>query len=122
MAEEPRTIEGIIFPWVETGTEGVVWSLQESKYISEDGKRWDYSGLNPLQDGDCLTVFNDDGSVRWEGTIKLEYERNYEPYPMNPQYGQQAVNGWWVRGLQEGVDPEEWFRMFHDQPRAVLRR
>lgn len=117
-----EVIKGIIFPFAETGTEGIIWSLQDEKYISEDGKRWQYDGLNPLQDGDHLTVLNDDGSVFWEGTIKLEYKRNYQPYPMNPSHGQQAVGGCWVHGLQEDVEPEQWLNMFAEQRKAVLRR
>lgn len=99
-------IKGKLDPFFETGTEGVIWS------VYEDGKEG-YDGLHCLEDGDYLMVFNpDDDSLVWEGNVNLEYERNYRPYPMNPKYGQQEVYGFWVHGLQENVEPEDWGTWF----------
>jgi hypothetical protein len=107
-------IHGRLDPFWETGTEGVCWSL-------EDRIRPGYDGLFPLSDGDHLTIFDDDGNQLWSGTISFEYERNYQPYPMNPQYGQQAVFDHWVRGLQRDIAPETWASWFFDHRRATLQ-
>ena len=108
-------IHGRLEAFWETGTEGVIWS------IYEDGKTG-YDGLNTVESGDLLTVFNDASKkqVLWQGEVNLEYEQNYRPYPMNPAYGQQEVLGYWVHGLQDGMPPETWARMFFEEKPATL--
>lgn len=99
-------ISGVLIPFFETGTEGILWALEEHP------PKGGYEGLHILKDGDYLTVFGDSGEIIWEGTIKLEYKTGYRPYPLNPKYGQQAVFGCWIHGNQEGMDLEEWASMF----------
>ena len=91
-----NVIRGVLDPFFETGTEGVIWS------VYEDG-RTGYDGLNCLADGDYLRIFDkeDPTKVVWEGIIDLEWERNYRKYPLNPKYGQQEVGGFWVHGIQK---------------------
>lgn len=116
-------IHGIAFDWFETGTEGVVWVVQDERHIStkEDGSpSWSYDGLKVLRDGDHLTLYAKDGSVTWEGVIDFDMEIGYTPYPMNPEYGQQAIDGWWVHGVQRGINPSMWLQWFRDNPRAKL--
>jgi len=97
-----------------TGTEGVVWSICKSKS--------EYDGLHSLIDGDEIIIYSQDKSeVVWRGVIQLEYERLYQPYPLNPQYGQQSINNFWVNGFQVGVDPHIWANWFFDEFPAVLR-
>ena len=100
-------IKGKCDPYFETGTEGVIWS------VYEDGKEG-YDGLHCLNEGDYLTIFDpaDSTKVVWEGNIDLEYERNYLPFPMNPEYGQQAIMGMWVHGIQRNVEPDDWGTWF----------
>jgi len=100
-------VKGKLDPFFETGTEGVLWS------VYEDGKEG-YDGLHVLKKDDYLTIFDpeDNTKVIWEGNIDLEYKRNYHPYPMNPEYGQQAVHGMWVHGFQVDVVPEDWGTWF----------
>lgn len=112
-------LSGVLSSHSETGTEGIVWAFQDAKFIGTDGK-WSYDGLHALRDGDHIKAFNDDGSIRWEGTIALEYKRRWRTYPLNPSQGQQEVEGYWVHGFQVGVEPEDWFHMFEDGPKAVL--
>jgi hypothetical protein len=102
-----NVIRGVLEPFFETGTEGVIWS------VYEDG-RTGYDGLNCLADGDYLKIFDkeDPTKVVWEGIIDLEWERNYRKYPMNPEYGQQEVGGFWVHGLQSDVTPQQWGHWF----------
>lgn len=109
-------VSGVLEPFFETGTEGVVWSVY-------DPRKRGYEGLNQLQNGDHLTVYEPDGvTIRWKGVVRLEYKRNYRPYPMNPKYGQQEVLGYWVHGLQRTLEPEAWARMFFDGLPCLLRR
>jgi hypothetical protein len=101
------TIKGKCDPFFETGTEGVIWSLYE------DGKEG-YDALQVIDQGDYLTIFDPENPTKvvWEGNIDLEWERNYHPYPMNPQYGQQAIMGMWVHGIQRNVEPDDWGTWF----------
>jgi len=110
-------IKGKLDPFFETGTEGVIWAVYDD---TKEG----YAGLNCLTRGDYLTIFDpeDTNKVIWEGNIDLEYERNYHPYPMNPQYGQQAIGGFWVHGIQRGVDPDTWGKWFFKHyPAEVIK-
>jgi hypothetical protein len=111
------TIKGKLEPFSETGTEGVVWSLHED---GVDG----YDGLNCLHQGDYLTIFDplDITKVIWEGNIDLEFERNYHPFPRNPQYGQQAIFGMWVHGIQRDVEPDDWgIWFFKEYPAELIK-
>src|SRR5437870_654623 len=96
-------LEGVLEAYFETGTEGVIWSFEEN------GKEG-YDGLHCLKKGDFLRVFNNaaEKKVIFEGEVDLEYKRLYYPYPLNPQYGQQAVFGMWVHGFQKTEEPEVW--------------
>ena len=108
-------VEGRLEAFYETGTEGVHWSIQEHV-------RKGYDSLHPVRTGDHLTVFGDGGDVLWSDTVKLEYQSRFRPFPRNPEYGQQEVCGFWVHGLQEGMDPEEWADMFFAERQARLRK
>lgn len=122
-AGEPEPIQGVLFAWSETGTEGVVWSVQDERHMRArpDGSpEWDYEGLNPLRDGDRLAVLRPDGSVEWEGIVALEYGRRRRPYPLNPADGQQEVHGFWVNGLQRDLAPETWAAWFFEGRPARL--
>lgn len=105
---------GRLEPFFETGTEGIVWSVLVDGLLG-------YDALLPLENGDELVIYGQDGTVAWQGVIALEYKRRQRPYPMNPQYSQQEVLGRWVNGLQEGVDPEVWAQAFFQQAPAVVR-
>ena len=98
----PSTIKGVLEPFAETGTEGIVWSVQDEAHISADGK-WDLTGLNTLQDGDFLRVFNNAArkDVLWEGEIKLKAARG-------------PLDG------QDGIDNAEWRKMFDDHKPGML--
>jgi hypothetical protein len=99
-------IKGILEPFCETGTEGIVWSLQDEKHISADGKQWSYDGLNCLEDGDFLKVFNDAArkKVIWQGEIKLKH-------PPATRFN---------RGVQDGVDERKWTGMFFEAKLGTL--
>lgn len=100
---------GVLDAFFETGTEGVLWSVLE---VPSKG----YESLHVLQDGDELTVYRSDGSIRWSGIVELEYETGYRSYPKNPEHGQQCVFGYWVHGNQRGMDLKVWAAMFFGLP------
>lgn len=107
-------IHGELEAFWETGTEGVYWSVIDPSLPG-------YDGLWNLNDGDHLRVLDADDTVLWEGVIALEYEQNWQPYDDDDaEYGQQAVHGYWVHGLQQEVDPETWASLFFLRQRAVL--
>jgi hypothetical protein len=93
------TVTGRLEAFCETGTEGIIWS------VYEDGKTG-YDGLNCLEDGDFLKIFNDAArtEVAWEGEIKLKY-------PPATRFN---------RGIQRGVDEQNWARMFVDEKYATV--
>ena len=101
------TIKGMLEPFSETGTEGVVWSVN-------DESKTGYDALNCLGRGDHLAIFDlvNPKELIWYGNIDLEYERNKQPFPHNPEYSQQAVFGYWVHGFQKNVEPEQWATWF----------
>ena len=71
-----------------------------------------YEGLHILKDGDCLTIFAKDDSVRvvWEGTIKLH---------RFPPFAEHAF-GLWIHDDQEGILREEWAQWFFKEYPAKL--
>jgi hypothetical protein len=93
--------------YFETGTEGVLWAVYDP---NEKG----YNGLYILKDGDELNIYdkNAPDNILWSGIIKLEYE-TYKQV-LNKKYNtqQQSVCGFWVHGLQEGVDGTTWGEYF----------
>lgn len=101
----PTKIIGKADWFAETGTEGVLWA------VIEDGKQG-YDGLNILKEGDCLTIWNEDGSIAFCGLIQPNYTIGYQPYPLNPQNGQPAALGMWVHWTQDGWQPDDWARLF----------
>lgn len=109
-----KKIKGVLEPFFETGTEGILWALYDDE---ENG----YQSLHILNKSNYLKVFDKDGNIYWEGEIDLEYERNYSAYPLNPKYGQQALLGYWINGLQKNVEPEFWGKMFCNKMRAELQ-
>ncbi len=110
IAAAPAT--GRLLPFSEQGMEGVVWCVEM------DGRRW-YDALHPLRDGDHLAVLADDGSLEWAGFVDLDRAANAFESPV----WHQQVDGYWVRGLQRGVEPETWSNWFRDgRPARVVPR
>ena len=107
-------MRGFLAPFFETGTEGVVWSLDDPGLPG-------YDSLHPLMNGDELRVLDDAGSTLWEGVVRLDRTTGLLPHYPGGEPVQQAVLGYWVHGLQEGMDPEAWGRLFFEGRRAVLR-
>jgi hypothetical protein len=113
-ASDSIVIRGQLFPFSETGTEGVVWAL------TADGVPG-YDNLFTLSDGDELLAYGPDGSIAWQVVVSLEYERRFRPYPLNPQHGQQEIMGAWVHGFQRDLRPHQWAKPFFQEAPAVAR-
>ena len=109
-APTEHVIDGVLDWFFETGTEGVRWVVTTDY---GEARRY-HTNLHILRDGDQLTVYDADGSVRWRGVIDFEYESNWTEYPARSGsgVGQQAIGGWWVRGVQRGWAPEAWADLF----------
>ena len=72
-----------------------------------------YDDLVDVEEGDRLTVFMPDGeTVAFGGVIDPDFEVGFQPYPMNPDLGQQCSCGFWVHWIQRGWDPDMWGRLF----------
>lgn len=76
----------------------------------------------PLKQDSLVRVFKtiSEGDELWSGTVKLEYQS--EKHTAETGYSQQAVLGMWVHGLQEGLEPQKWAAMFHDNLPAILEK
>ena len=114
-----RPIEGELIDFFETGTEGVIWML-------EDDCRHGRDALETICEGDNLTIMDQLGAILWRGTIRCDKEKGRRPYPMNPEFSQQCALGCWVHWIQEGFEPDEWAKFFmradSDRLRGFLRK
>lgn len=96
---------GVLEPWFETGTEGIIWSVQE------DGKDG-YDGLNVIKAGDHLTVYDEKGKTYFKGKIYPDHKAGWRRYPKNSKCGQPCALGCWVHWTQIGWEPDDWARLF----------
>lgn len=109
-----HAIIGRLTAFVETGTEGVIWSMIMDGIPS-------YEGLFPLQNGDEILTYDAAGNISWRGVVDLDFDSRRTASPLNPQYQQQEVMGMWVHGLQRGTDAQAWAELFFSEAPAVAR-
>lgn len=104
-------LEGVCHFHSETGTEGGLWSFQDSRFISPGGS-WSYEGLHVLCDGDHLTIFSPDNpqQVVWSGTISLR------EHPLFAEH----TSGFWIHADQDGVARDTWAEYFFKNYPAKL--
>jgi hypothetical protein len=117
---DAQRLDGHLYAWWETGTEGVYWSLVTDWHAT----RRSYDNVYVLEEGDILTIVDEDGSVAWHGMIAWDLHTRRLRSPYNPDRIQQEVGGLWVHGLQRGVDPEVWvdFFMGHEMLLPSIRQ
>lgn len=108
--------EGKLFAWFETGTEGLVWAIQE------DGKEG-YDGLVPIRPGDLLTITAPDGRKLFEAEINCDYKTGWQPRWEGAEHGQPVAKGYWIHWTQHGWSPDDWAELFLDEKnRGTLTR
>jgi len=111
--------EGELMDFFETGTEGVIWTL-------EDDAHYGYEALQTICEGDHLTILDRVGETVWRGIIRCDKKVGSRPYTMNPQYNQQCALGHWVHWIQRGFKPDAWAAFFirpdYDRYRGILVR
>ncbi|MBI5421031.1 MAG: hypothetical protein HZA35_01825 [Parcubacteria group bacterium] len=111
---ESSEFNGTVRSFFETGCEGVMW------VFIEDGKHG-YAAIHDIEDGDMLSIYNEDGSVAFEGKIVSDWEIGYAEYPMNPGHGQPTALGYWIHWTQKGWTPDDWARLFIREDGKQLR-
>jgi hypothetical protein len=94
---------GHLLYWSETGTEGGYWAFAKDGFKGSEG-------LHILRNCDWLTVFNPNGSVRWEGRIRLN---SCAPF-------KQRAGGLRIHNDQMGVERQFWAEMFVSELKAEL--
>jgi hypothetical protein len=102
--KDGSVVFGSLDPFCETGTEGVIWSLQE---YGKSG----YAGLHCLEDGEHLSVYSEvrDGKVEWQGRLDF-----------GPEKVKKIEN--WAEVLRETkhMDTKQWLQMSFDKRPIVL--
>ncbi len=103
-------IEGTLDWSYEPGSDGVRWAFT-TDYSTATRP---FQNLHILHDGDTLTIYAEDASVRWSGVISLEYDTGWRTFTHRgePDFGQQEVGGFWVNGVQRGWALADWADLF----------
>lgn len=101
------TMQGYLSDFWEQGMEEAPWLIfQDARYCAGPRGGWDREGLHRLGEGDRLTIFNEDGSVCWAGTITTRRVGWFSKL--------QAGSSQWY---PEGMDSTTWTGFFrHDPP------
>lgn len=96
---------GVLNGYFETGCEGMMWALLK------DGDEGCESFVF-IKAGDYLTIFNQDGTVMYEGEIIPDYKTGWQEFPLNPGFGQPAALDCWIHWTQKGWNPDDWASLF----------
>ncbi len=113
--KELQTFIGTLDHFFETGCEGLMWVLKK------DGEKGYYEALEFLEAGDYLTIYNEDGSVMFEGKIVEDCKAGWQEYPMNPGNGQPCALECWIHWTQKGWKPDDWAALFIRGNKTLLR-
>lgn len=110
---EPKRIDGVLDPFWETGTEGIVWSVYGDRANSP---QLSYDKLHTLRDGDRLIIYAPDNeTVVFDDFINLVWQPSCEQDPATGvlvERPYQTALGFVVNGVQMGLNPDEWARFF----------
>ncbi len=102
---------GVVDNFFETGTEGVMWVLLKDGFEG-------YNALVPVDPGDYLKVFAEDGSIAFEGKIIPDWDIGWAEYPNYPGHGQPCALGYWIHWTQKGWEPDKWALLFFNKDLA----
>ncbi|MCP8900059.1 hypothetical protein [Gilvimarinus xylanilyticus] len=100
----PTPVFGLLIEYFETGTEGVVWALQQ------DGTAG-YEGLIILEPGDQVDIFNHNGQKVYGGIIVPDYSIGARQRP-GSTISQPVALGRWAHWIQSGFEPDVWAEYF----------
>jgi hypothetical protein len=109
-----KAMNGNLSAWFETGTEGLIWIMEE------DGHQG-YASMRFPAKGDYLKVTAPNGNVLFDGIVDPDYDAGKKGrYPGDPS-GQPTALGYWIHWTQRGWTPDDWAKLFLDEKnRAVL--
>lgn len=111
-----QVFKGAIFAFFETGTEGLLWALQQDGVCG-------YEGLICLGEGDLVSIHSPEGEILFEGVIKQDYQTGAIPRYEGDPCSQVTALGYWVHWSQEGWAPDSWAKLFVDEcNRGTIRR
>ncbi|MEK7478571.1 MAG: hypothetical protein AAB626_01440 [Patescibacteria group bacterium] len=110
-----KIIRGVLDPFWESGTEGMIWSIDNGK----DKKGYD--GLYCIHTGDHLTIYGEKGEIIFKGKIFQDTMAGWTEYPRNPGNGQPLALGCWIHWTQIGWKPDDWARLFLRGKKPALR-
>lgn len=116
-----RQYTGRLTAHAEMGSDGWWWMI-EREHASEAPDRSGSDYLEPVEEGDCLEVFDDQGAILWAGEIHGDTAYGWYPDWAAVLYGQQQVCGHDVHWVQKCDDPEAWAAMFFDHRPARLTK
>jgi len=94
-------LEGNLYFYFETGTEGGYWAFESNEPILEGQSAYDQ--LHILKNGDRLKIQHPtEKSIVWDGVIDLiQFDRFTE-----------NIKGMWIHSDQKGISREEWSSYF----------
>lgn len=98
-------VKGRLEAFCEQGMTHSIWTVYDENFEQPDGQR-SHDGLQKLERGDLLTVFNDESKkdIKWQGVIDFD----------------RTTRG--GAGLQKDVDEGEWIKMFmREHPAELIR-
>ncbi len=104
-----KQFTGNLFPYFETGVEGLIWSLKIDDYILT------------LQEGDFLKVFDHQGKLIYDTVILKDQTTNLTGRP-NTDLRQQTIGNYWVHWLQKNHKSEKWLLYFTNELNAEVDR
>lgn len=117
--DSKKPVEGELVDYFETGTEGVIWMI-------EDDGRYGREALEAICEGDHLTIMDKLGATHWRGIIKCDKKVGLRSSRINPAYRQQCALGCWVHWIQKGMKPDKWAGFFmrgdNNRLHGILRK
>ncbi|MEK7508374.1 MAG: hypothetical protein AAB568_00785 [Patescibacteria group bacterium] len=88
--------------------------------LEEDGKIG-YAGTHPIDAGDHLKIYGEDGAVIFDSAIMPDYQIGRAEHPMIKGLEVQFALGCWVCWIQKDWQPDAWAALFIRSDNNYLR-
>ena len=87
---------------------------KDGEHEMDIDETWDYEGLEKLENGDMLIIYNPENlkEVVWKGKISLKQFNLFTEH----------ASGYWIHAEQRGVDRETWAKYFFENYPAKLTK